>query len=394
MTALTRIPPVLFALSVGITQLGAPMAVASTPTATVLTLEGATLGPGVPAPWNASVTDGTICRNAACTAVPYPSDLGFLGIPFGVHDLDEALDGSTGNTVVLGYSLGAIVASEWLIANAHNPDAPDPSKVSFILMGNAARAHGGSGRWMGMVLPQTQYHVTDVTRQYDWLGDFPDNPLNLVALANAAAGYLFIHTDYSDVDLDDPDNVTWTEGNTTYVFVPTKNLPLLEPLRMVGMDALADELNGPLKAIVEAGYHRDLPETSAAQLAASDDTPDAVAAPTSKDAADIGGQSDTDALSAVAAAVDKPVRKPLHSRWHEPAHAGAAPARFLRKLRVGIDTALEKARKWTSPLQSGDEPPAPQRTRTGGPTVKPSRGTTATEHSEHRGRLDGQAHDE
>ena len=74
--------------------------------------------------------------------------------------------------------------------------------------------------------------------------------------ANANAGFLFVHQDYEDVDIYDPANYVWTEGNTTYVYVPTKNLPLLEPLRWVGLSALADALNEPLKEIVERAYDR------------------------------------------------------------------------------------------------------------------------------------------
>src|SRR5690606_11563240 len=69
-------------------------------------------------------------------------------------------------------------------------------------------------------------------------------------------GFMFIHADYEDVDLYDPRNYVWTEGNTTYVFVPTENLPLLQPLRWLGLTGIADALNEPLKAIVEQAYDR------------------------------------------------------------------------------------------------------------------------------------------
>ena len=91
------------------------------------------------------------------------------------------------------------------------------------------------------------------------VADFPDNPLNLLAMANALAGFAFVHLDYTDVDIDDPNNTVYTVGNTTYVLVPTENLPLLEPLRLVGLDSVADALNEPLKAMVESGYDRSIP---------------------------------------------------------------------------------------------------------------------------------------
>lgn len=250
-------------LAVG-TSMGGAHIVEHRPAATVLTLEGFTVGPGVPAPWNESVV-GPLCREAsACESVPYWSWGWYvppLSIAHGVLALDEALAGSQGERIVYGYSYGAIVSTAWLGLNAGNPDAPDPDTLSFVLVGNPFRVHNGILGLIGEQLPESQYHVTDVTRQYDPQSDFPDNPLNVVALANAAAGFLFVHLDYTQVELDDPDNTTWTseDGRTTYVFVPTENLPLLEPLRLIGMTELADRLNDPLKEIVEAGYDRDLP---------------------------------------------------------------------------------------------------------------------------------------
>ncbi|PRC43327.1 PE-PPE domain-containing protein, partial [Mycobacterium sp. ITM-2017-0098] len=123
----------------------------------------------------------------------------------------------------------------------------------FVVIGNPTRAYGGSD---SDVMPQTQYQVIDVSRQYDFASDFPDNPLNLLTLLNSLAAFTMIHTEYEDVDMYDPANIVWKEGNTTYVFVPTENLPLLEPLRKLGLTDLADALNGPLKEIVERGYDR------------------------------------------------------------------------------------------------------------------------------------------
>ena len=98
--------------------------------------------------------------------------------------------------------------------------------------------------------------MIDVSQQYDMASDFPDNPFNLLALLNANAGFFFTHQDYESVDIYDEANYVWVEGNTTYVFVPTENLPLLTPLRWVGLGFLADALNAPLKEIVERAYDR------------------------------------------------------------------------------------------------------------------------------------------
>jgi diacyltrehalose acyltransferase len=96
------------------------------------------------------------------------------------------------------------------------------------------------------------------TRQYDYASDFPDNQFNLLAVVNVFAGFAFLH-DYRNVNPADLANARWTEGNITYILVPTPNLPLLEPLRLIGLTGLADALNAPLKALVEQGYNRPVP---------------------------------------------------------------------------------------------------------------------------------------
>lgn len=105
------------------------------------------------------------------------------------------------------------------------------------------------------------------------MADFPDNPLNLVATANALAGFVYVHTSYTDVDLYSSDNLVAEDGNTTYVLVPTENLPLLEPLRQMGFGELADQLNTPLKKVVDAAYDRSgyqpMTDEEAAKIAAT-----------------------------------------------------------------------------------------------------------------------------
>jgi diacyltrehalose acyltransferase len=206
---------------------------------------------------------GSLCdddppNNRTCVPVDYPP---FIA-PAGVVALDTAIDtriGTTPHIIVFGYSNGAIVTAQWLAEHADDPDAPSADQLSFVVIGNSTRAFGGLDARSGLVMPQTQYQVIDVARQYDGAADFPDNPFNLLALANAIAGFTFIHTDYEGVNIYDPANAVWTVGNTTYVLVPTENLPLLEPLRILGLTALADALNGPLKEIVEQAYNRPVP---------------------------------------------------------------------------------------------------------------------------------------
>ncbi|WP_235065530.1 PE-PPE domain-containing protein [Mycolicibacterium iranicum] len=174
-----------------------------------------------------------------------------------VATLNQALrDGTTGKQIVFAYSQGARVAGRWLTENAGTEGAPTAQDLSFVLMGNPSRKYGGSDRDWETTFPETDYRVIDVSQQYDMASDFPDNPFNLLALLNANAGFFFTHQDYETVDIYDEANYVWVEGNTTYVFVPTENLPLLKPLRWVGLGFLADALNAPLKEIVEQAYDR------------------------------------------------------------------------------------------------------------------------------------------
>lgn len=174
-----------------------------------------------------------------------------------VATLNQALrDGTAGKQIVFAYSQGARVAGRWLTQNAGTEGVPTTQDLSFVLMGNPSRKYGGSDRDWETTFPETDYRVIDVSQQYDMASDFPDNPFNLLALLNANAGFFFTHQDYESVDIYDEANYVWVEGNTTYVFVPTENLPLLKPLRWVGLGFLADALNAPLKEIVEQAYDR------------------------------------------------------------------------------------------------------------------------------------------
>ena len=108
----------------------------------------------------------------------------------------------------------------------------------------------------------TAYHGTEVIRQYDGWADWPDDPTNLIAVANAVVGMFTTHTAYWNVDLNDPRNVRYTPdlpgggpGNVTYVWVPNDTLPLVA---WAGPFApMLDNALRPLveKALFAAGRH-------------------------------------------------------------------------------------------------------------------------------------------
>lgn len=254
------------AIAVSLSLLSPPGSAAA---ADVVTLPGpaSVLTLGIFAGSNDDDLKGVVCQSPnTCEAVIYPSWLAYTA---GVDPLNTDLHQTPGLKVVYGYSQGGQVITAWMRTYAAAEDAPPAEELVFVIIANGDRAHGGANTNLSHVMPETQYQVIDIARQYDYGADMPDDRSNLLAMANARAGLRYIHMDYEEVDIYDPANIVWTEGNTTYVFVPTENLPLLEPLRKFGLDELADKLNGPLKEKIERGYNRDYLPTPESRSASS-----------------------------------------------------------------------------------------------------------------------------
>lgn len=233
--------------------------------ATVLTVAGNQLVVRTPM---SEELRGQLCLPPnVCTVVAYPSaSIGSVALQQGAVNLQSAIAATSGKKIVMAYSQGGFVVTMWLNAHAHAASAPSPDDLTFVVFGNPQRGVGGvsTATGGGSTPTDTAYRIIDVSRQYDMESDWPDNPGNLLAVANAVAGYLLIHTDYTDVDINDPNNLVKTVGNTTYVLVPTADLPLLEPLRRLGLHAIADQLQPVLKPIVDSAYDRSgfTPETT------------------------------------------------------------------------------------------------------------------------------------
>lgn len=210
---------------------------------------------------------GRYCNEASgntCVALEYLpiwTTQGQFG--FGVEALRQELAAaamSGEDITVFGFSEGAVVASQWLDAYLRNPEAyPAPENLTFVVIGNPSNKYTGSGGIWGTVWPDSDFRVIDVMNQYDPTVDMPLNTLNTLAVLNATMGFFTNHLGdgYTNVDLDDPNNVTWEDDGIEYVFVPATSLPLVEPLRWLGMDELADELTGPLQYLIEQAYFRD-----------------------------------------------------------------------------------------------------------------------------------------
>lgn len=200
---------------------------------------------------------------------PLASDVALLE---GVRQGELAVRAIDGKVVVIGESMGAMVASRLAAELAAGPDAPSTDDVRFVLI---ASPEEGVAKYFaaGTYIPLLNYRVTRVAEspypttivvgEYDGWSDPPDRPWNLLALANALMGIIYAHGPAiwsADPGAVPPENTT-VEGNVTRYLVPAQGLPLTRPLRDIGIpDSLVDKADAFLRPIVDAGYVRhDLP---------------------------------------------------------------------------------------------------------------------------------------
>lgn len=257
-------------------------------TAAIAVIVGGTKSP-VPlptpaAPGSSPLSEWIASRTDSQDELDYPAQLwpatGLFSLSLdessyrGLTALHEIIRTTPGAKMPLGLSQGSVVITRWLQTYADDPDAPPASELEFVLLANPDRPNGGMlarfpkvtvpimGATFWGPTPETQYKTLDVVREYDGFADFPEDPLNLLAVANALLGVVYLHSDYSGVDIDSPDNLVQHSGNTTYVMVPTERLPLLQPIRdllaVVGRTEtpLLDAIEPTLKALIDTGYDR------------------------------------------------------------------------------------------------------------------------------------------
>ncbi len=200
----------------------------------------------------------------------------------------EALDYVEGDKVVaVGYSGSANVMTKALRelakakANGDNTvggvQAPVPSgdDLSFVLFGNPNRPNGGLfSRFAGAYLPPpvgvsfdgvapdgSDYHVTDISWQWDPASDFPNYPLNLISLLNTAVGFYTLHSVYYPADPTDESTIVQdvTYGNTRYLLLKPDHLPILAPLYLLKVPQPVIDLVRPtMEYLVELGYNRNI----------------------------------------------------------------------------------------------------------------------------------------
>ncbi|MDH6245653.1 PE-PPE domain-containing protein [Mycobacterium sp. OTB74] len=267
------------------------------------------------------IAPNSSCKPESCQLVPVVTPEGLLppiignttfdvSVAQGVSDLSTALDNQLatdpkGKVVIFGYSQSGDIVTKTLRNFAADPaSAPSPKQVSFVVIGNTNRPNGGIlSRFPGLYIPilnvtfdgaaptDTGYHTTDIAFEYDPVADFPEYPVDLLSDVNALAAIFEVHATYPNPYLpipsipffptDIPDEYTPAElqqamtdpanrqvyGDTTFITIPAKNLPMLEPLLQIGAatgtsfltQPIVDLVQPALRVLVDLGYDRTVP---------------------------------------------------------------------------------------------------------------------------------------
>jgi len=304
--------------------------------ATVLTLEGGLVGMQHLIHFTPNQLRGDLCKSPnQCQPVDYFAMPGDQFNEQGAADVQAAIDALPADEqiVLFGHSQGGQVIysnlRQWAAGTA---DAPDPSRLTWVSIGNPTNRYGGRRPLMNdgvsLWLPEdTAYQGYEVIRQYDGWADWPDDPNNFIAVANAVIGMFTTHTNYRDIDLDDPANLRYTPdlsdgspGNVTYIWAPTAISPLAQ---LTG--PLAPMVDKLIRPIIESAYNRPVDfaspaPSSVAPAASALATDKAIDAPTDTP---IALQADTESA---AAKQNSPINRSKAAKSTEPQTSASRPS--------------------------------------------------------------------
>lgn len=251
----------------------------------------------------------------ACTLAPvrYPAALwpltGFQSAKYadsvndGVGNLNSALISALQEPdepiVVFGVSQGANVASDELEI-FRNLDPELKKRLTFVVAGNTNRPAGGIWTRLGPLghipvvdvdlgrpTPNDIGIVTqDIAFEYDFVADAPAYLFNPLSMANSVLGLVYIHPtymapngntkpdlypdEYTPDELRDqldpakhPENFRYY-GDTTYITIPTKTLPIVRPALGLAartgttpiVEPIVAAVSPVLRTIIDTGYDR------------------------------------------------------------------------------------------------------------------------------------------
>ena len=269
---------------------------------------------------NTPCDNATDCPDSNLTGINYPASffpLAFIprwcvpdrcnkwddSVGQGVDNLSSALTpllNSNQDVAILGYSQGAAVVSNEL-RSLESLSAQQKSHLSVVLIGDIDNPDGGLFTRLGFLgqipffdvttgLPtptDTGIKLTTIDFEYDGVGDFPRYGGNLLAVANAIAGFEYIHGSYLDPNQNGdftglPDGYTPAElrdqqncethstncrtddSGNSYVLIPTKTLPIVQPFLDIAsatgttafVKPVVDLISPALRVLIDLGYDR------------------------------------------------------------------------------------------------------------------------------------------
>ena len=257
--------------AVGLITVAPPPAVAAT---SAFTVSGTAVfhPPPYPEQLVPGYFTGDVVTNIAYPAAIFGMDASVAVAATGIR---RAMEHTSGPVVIGGFSQGAIAVSYAMRAIMALPadQRPATDELTFLTIGDPT-APGGILRFLDFIvpvieltpvaMPDTPYNTVVINGEYDGWGDFPDRPWNLVSVVNALMGTLYVHGYYETIpgglDLSTADISTTVNslgGQTTTYLIPTATLPLVQPLRDIGVpEEFVAAIEAPLRTIVDAGYTR------------------------------------------------------------------------------------------------------------------------------------------
>lgn len=242
--------------------------------------------------------------------IPYPGlpDDFALSIEVGTANLHEAVYATSAPMTIGGVSEGAPAVIAVLRKLMTDPNPPAPDELDAVVLGTPSPIWYSFTGARYRTLPETPYNVLVVKAEYDGVADWPDNWLNILAIANAVMGAEQLHVEACFYDITQvPERYITTETNTlggvtTTVLIPTPVLPLLQP--MVDDGASPETiawLDKVLRPIIDSGYWRFWRRTATvdAAVAAQGNTvsPDASTEPALQEPEKLAAQDTPDAIA-------------------------------------------------------------------------------------------------
>jgi hypothetical protein len=227
----------------------------------------------------------------------------------GVELLDDEVQprlaalGPDDHLVIFGYSQSGAIVSIEKQRLADQLTDEEEQQVEWVVTGNVSRPNGGLNVRLPITVPivefpfgpptptDTNMTTKDIALKWDIIADAPlvvTNPLAMVNALIGGPGFGINHGTYPNPEgtpptglvggyaqaewqaiMDNPEGYAAANpdvvnvqqyGDTTYITVAPRVLPLLVPLHMIGLGVVADLMEPALRDIIEqTGYDRSIP---------------------------------------------------------------------------------------------------------------------------------------